>query len=478
MGDYQRGVPGKPGQGTGSKAEGGAPSVKLDPDAAGEAIARSPEQGGPTPNIETTPPTGSESPATVELRPPTSLQERGDVLKSEWHSSFIPDDTEGLGKYIRSVKKQMSEIRRVFVNQMRQPDGRRVAESSSVREIRKFGRAGFVVGAPVTENTEIVVVGDLHGCYVNARAVLAQTDAVRKLRGGQDFYLVFVGDIFDRGNGVMHGLLPLLLTLIHDYPQRVIWIRGDHEHLVRNDASKEGDLDWVGAVSPADTLENWQSMRRIASPFGKEREERVIPSSFWNSLSEFFQLLPNIAFFSNGVVVSHAGIPWTTDFPNVVRIGHISEPDYVKTETRERIAYYNRLSLMWTDPGSEPTYNAGTVEKPILDVHSQFGYEDFAMFRERFQLGVLVRGHQHAEDGVEEHYDGQIITVCSAGGTDTQGRVNPQINHQYRYAMGRVTPRFLRIHRGIRVAEEIDWSTYLEEISVPDGDGGQTTYYS
>jgi diadenosine tetraphosphatase ApaH/serine/threonine PP2A family protein phosphatase len=345
-----------------------------------------------------------------------------DTIKENHYHQYeggVPDEVE---LYEEDQIRVMEMVQRIWdVQRKKGRDKLRVKNLFSLPE--EFVLDGIVYGVPVTEDTEIIVVGDLHGCYNNLKAVLWQTNFKAKVNSGHDIYLVFLGDFFDRGTRTIDGIMPLVLQLILEYPDHVLVLRGNHEHLVKN---RDGVV--VNAVRPSDTFDFW-----------KEH----LSNRFFEQYMLFFEQMPVMAFFKSGIIAVHAGIPPADVIQKISVISDINHLDEIDTK---KLLY----SVLWTDPG--------TVEDCPINMkavfHAPFGKKQFRHFMEKMGASLIIRGHEEVANGCEFTYPDTLITVFSAGGKD-----NPQS-----YSYTHVTPRFVRITGNTTVeAVKIHWEFFNDE---------------
>jgi hypothetical protein len=86
---------------------------------------------------------------------------------------------------------------------------------------------------------ELLVIGDLHGCYSCLKAALLQADFFAKVRGPPGrparhpaMKLVLLGDYIDRGRFSYNGVLRAAMQLFARGPEHVYLLRGNHEYYV------------------------------------------------------------------------------------------------------------------------------------------------------------------------------------------------------------------------------------------------------
>ncbi len=84
---------------------------------------------------------------------------------------------------------------------------------------------------------ELVVLGDLHGCYACLKGALMQTDFLKKVQAHADdpentpdTRLVLLGDYIDRGRFSFDGVLRMAMQLYVTVPDSVYFLRGNHEY--------------------------------------------------------------------------------------------------------------------------------------------------------------------------------------------------------------------------------------------------------
>lgn len=373
-----------------------------------------------------------------------------ETIKSSWHRTLEPVDPIQVRQFVETLIQSM-------LQQIERWSGIATGVPDRAETIAEMGRDGFVTVAPIPGDAELLVVGDIHGCYANFRAVLRQSDFVRRCEAGEQVYLVVVGDIFDRGNAAMHGILPLAIDLLARFPNRFFLIRGDHEYFVPD---TQGQV--VSTVRPARTIDFHRSLTMTVNG----RKTNVFPPVFWEVLMHWTNALPELIVLSNGIAISHAGIPWIGSLSSAESLRDFIRPNGLSPADEAQQVHLNRLALKWTDPVKNDHVQPGTLDKPNLDLHSAFGRKDFDRFLQQTGITTLIRGHQHVDDGAQSGYDEQLITVFSSGGSSREtGRPNPQLDPMFK-SFAEKTPRFLRIRADDISAEEIDWEPMLETINI------------
>lgn len=149
-------------------------------------------------------------------------------------------------------------------------------------------------------------VGDLHGDADALRAV-----AERTLGAGPETILVFLGDLFDRGENHLEAAR-LLIALARQYPGRILWLAGNHDVAFRYD---EGTAQFASGVDPAD-FKDWLN-KHLAEDPGLLEEGRA--------LAHIIQNLPILLVLGDHWV-SHGGVPQSDEVENFTDFGALTQP--------------------------------------------------------------------------------------------------------------------------------------------------------
>src|SRR5215831_15595637 len=289
----------------------------------------------------------------------------------------------------------------------------------------------FVYGLPDDgKDRELIVIGDLHGCYSCLKAALLQSDFFRKVAayredpdGNPEIKLIFLGDYVDRGRFSYDGILRTVLQLFVAMPEHVVVLRGNHEYYV-----DVGNRVAAG-VAPAEAIATY-------APY--------LPKQMFDAFRYLFERMPAMLFFGR-ILFVHAGIPRDETMAHKYRdLSSLNEYDL-------------RFQMMWSDPA-----NANWIP-PELQRHNArfpFGRQQFRAFMERIGCHTLVRGHEKIEEGFRKVYeDGDLLllNLFSAGGS---GNADLPENASYRA----VTPMAMTVRRvggqTIITPWPIDWKTW------------------
>jgi hypothetical protein len=284
--------------------------------------------------------------------------------------------------------------------------------------------------------TELVVLGDLHGCYSCLKAAVLQSGFIEKAHAYQHDpslpypLLVLLGDYLDRGRfsfeGVLRGALQLLVSL----PEHVIMLRGNHEFLVRH-----GD-GIASAVNPAEAL-----------PALAARASMDVLEAY----RHLFDHMPASFLFERTLFV-HGGIPRDDTLADRYRdLGSLDDS-------------VMRFEMMWADP-------VDTDHVPITlqreSPRFTFGRGQFRSAMTRFGFDTLIRGHEQVDAGFVTTYDlgrHRLHTLFSAG-----GRENSDLPATSRYR--NVTPMALTIRWDGGTATATPWPIAYQAFCEPQHNG-------
>ncbi len=282
---------------------------------------------------------------------------------------------------------------------------------------------------PKTEY-ELIVLGDLHGCYSCLKAALMQTDFLAKVQahandptGTPDTRLVLLGDYIDRGRFSYDGILRAVMQLYVTVPHAVYMLRGNHEYYLEH----QGRI--LAPVRPAEGMMNL---------------EGIAGDGFFKEFMQMFEELPTSLAFDQ-IFFAHAGIPRDASLREKWQdLSSLNDPDL-------------RFEMMWSDP-SDTEVVPDELQKKV----ARFGYgtAQFRRFMARIGCTAMVRGHERIIEGFRATYefpDASLYTLFSAGG-ETSLDLPESSNYRD------VTPRALTIRwrDGVNTITpfSIDWARY------------------
>ncbi len=277
---------------------------------------------------------------------------------------------------------------------------------------------------------ELVVLGDLHGCYSCLKAALMQTDFLAKVQAHADdpentpdTRLVLLGDYIDRGRFSFDGVMRMAMRLFVTVPNSVYVLRGNHEYYLEH----EGRIR--APVRPAEGMMGLQGVAKDA---------------YFREYMQLFEALPTSLNFDRFFFV-HAGIPRDASLAEKWKdLSSLNDPDL-------------RFQMMWSDPS-----HTEVVPDELQKAVNRFGYGSHQLrnFLARIGCSVMVRGHERIVEGFRTMYDlpdATLFTLFSAGGA-----TNLDLPETSNYR--EVTPRGLTIRWRDGVSRVssfvIDWSRY------------------
>lgn len=236
---------------------------------------------------------------------------------------------------------------------------------------------------------ELTIIGDLHGCYSCLKAVLTQTDVLKKIAdyekkpdGKVCPKLVLLGDYIDRGMFSYQGVLRSVLQLFAKHPDHVHVLRGNHEYYVEH----QGKV--YGAVRPS------EAMSTLKPHLSDEVFQHYI---------KLFESMPTSLLFEKFLFV-HGGIPKDSTIKALYKdLSSLNEWDI-------------RFQMMWSDPSS-----ADVIPASLQDQSSRFpfGKLQCQAFLQRLGCHTIFRGHEKVDEGFREEYAEDAIslfTIFSSGG--------------------------------------------------------------
>lgn len=269
---------------------------------------------------------------------------------------------------------------------------------NAVRVDELSGRDPFLDGHIYMEQPiagrkyELIVLGDLHGCYSCLKAVLMQSRFFEKVQAFRKSprtavcpKLVLLGDYIDRGMFSYQGVLRGVMQLFVEQPEHVYLLRGNHEYYF----SHQGRV--YGGVKPAEAINTLKP---------HVPDERV-----FEAYMSMFEHLPNMLFFDKFLFV-HGGIArdllLKERFTNITSL---NDPDI-------------RFQMMWSDPSSADVIPAALQEQSS---RFPFGKLQCQAFMQKLGCHTLIRGHEKVDEGFRVVYDEDelmLISLFSAGGSN------------------------------------------------------------
>ncbi|HEY2367505.1 MAG TPA: metallophosphoesterase, partial [Polyangiaceae bacterium] len=202
----------------------------------------------------------------IEIVDPQTL-----VPRMEDHAFFTreehvyPRDKDGFAPRAMADIDLVHEVTATLEKQRKSGDGK-LAGKKTFGEFA--GEASFLDGhvhvlpPDPKKEYELVVLGDLHGCYSCLKGALMQTDFLAKVQAhadnpkNPDTRLVLLGDYIDRGRFSFDGVLRMAMRLFVTVPNAVFFLRGNHEYYLEH----QGRI-----LAPVRPAEGMQGLQGVAS---------------------------------------------------------------------------------------------------------------------------------------------------------------------------------------------------------------------
>ena len=241
-------------------------------------------------------------------------------------------------------------------------------------EVGSFNIVGRLV--EVKPFGQAIIVSDLHGDLESLIQIIKDTKFLWKINQGKKTLLIFLGDYGDRGiysAEVYYIVLKLKLL----FPEQVILMRGNHE----------GPEDLL--ASPHDLPMQFQAR------FGEEWKHT------YSGIRELFKHLYNAVIVEERYLMIHGGLPPQAKTLEDLAYAHIKHP-------KQRLLE----DMLWSDPTETIK---GVCESP-RGAGKLFGENISNQVLRRFNVKVLIRGHEPCRDGFKLNHGGRILTLFSRKG--------------------------------------------------------------
>jgi hypothetical protein len=382
-------------------------------------------------------PTAAAAPMRIEPARPKPLHAVDHALLAPLEQTYSPHPVElhaQLARDYQLVEHAMAQWQR-----QRGLGHGRLAGVTDIAQLPVGARFldGFVYVQRPAHPIELIVLGDLHGCYGCLKAALLQSDFINRAWAHQwdparypDVKLVLLGDYIDRGRFSFDGVLRAVLQLFVAMPEQVIVLRGNHEYFLATDR-----VVWSG-VHPAEALAS-------ITPH--------VPFELLDAYRRLFEQMPT-SFLCDRTLFVHGGVPRDDSFAARYH-------DLASLNDGEL-----RFQMLWSDPSDTEHV---PVELQRQDARFSFGRRQFRAFMERLGCTTMIRGHEKIDRGFDVVYDlgdRLLLNLFSAGGHDN--RDLPE-GASYRS----VTPMALTIHHGAGAPVAQPWAIDYRPFNHPPHNG-------
>jgi protein phosphatase len=242
---------------------------------------------------------------------------------------------------------------------------------------------------------EAVIVSDLHGDLESLIQIMKKANLLKKMKHNNKTVLIFLGDYGDRGvNSAEVYYIVLKLKLL--FPEQVILMRGNHE----------GPEDLL--ASPHDLPMQFQAR------FGEKWRDA------YSKIRELFKHLYNAVLVKERYLMIHGGLPSQAKTLEDLAYAHVKHP-------KERLLE----DMLWSDPTE---MIKGVCESP-RGAGKLFGENITNEVLRRFNVKILIRGHEPCRDGFKINHKGKVLTLFSRKGP-------PYFNVQGAYLVVELSQKF------------------------------------
>jgi uncharacterized tellurite resistance protein B-like protein len=374
----------------------------------------------------------------VKLSQPIDLQPRAE--NHPFFTSFEHHYSADPGKIRKQIDADLAILdqAQAYWDKARDAGAGKLAKVETVDQL-EFGGERFLDGyvhvvPPSNRDFELIVLGDLHGCYSCLKAALMQADFMEKVRryradpaNNPEIKLILLGDYIDRGRFSYNGILRTVLKLFLTVPEHVYVLRGNHEYYIEY----QGRV--YGGVRPAEAINSLSNH---------------VPDEVFERYLKFFDSIPNMLIHDRMLFV-HAGIPRDA----IVRerwqdLSSLNDPDI-------------RFQMLWSDPSRA---DAIPEDLQAASARFPFGRKQFRNFMAKLGCNLMVRGHEKVNAGFKNVYrddDIRLLTVFSAGGID-----NDDIPKDSNYRD--VRPMALSITRTAGEIKAVPWAIDYARYQSPE----------
>jgi len=233
---------------------------------------------------------------------------------------------------------------------------------------------GFIAYIEVPENAKVINFGDFHGSFHSFLRIferfkllgIIQYDNTNKLIINPEYYILFCGDILDRGTYAME-ILDFMLELMINSPNNIIYNRGNHEENLTY-----AQYGFTNEIKTKLDIKTYTD----------------IPLNF----IEFFTYLPTaviIHYKDTGLkyIACHGCIPITWDTLDIDTLNTNNKYIILDPEIATQFRW-NDLDMTLSNNFSKSERNG--YKNTVFNI----SYNLLTQFLDRFKLKFLVRGHQ------------------------------------------------------------------------------------
>ncbi len=219
-------------------------------------------------------------------------------------------------------------------------------------------------------NDIFYIIGDIHGNLQALQKIL------KIINDTNPNYIIFLGDIVDRGPHQLECLILVLILKIL-YPKKYFLLRGNHETLEMNKAYG----------------------------FFYEFINRFEDVSKFNEVARLYRSLPFCIIINNIILCVHGGIPRNINI--LKELSSLKTKDIISNPNIEN----DLIELMWNDPKKNVKNFRPSFRGPgVFD----FGEYAFNEFLEKNSLKYIIRAHECFPEGYRWFFKKRLSSIFSA----------------------------------------------------------------
>ena len=227
---------------------------------------------------------------------------------------------------------------------------------------------------------KVMVIGDLHG---DLKSLTKLMEIIKKENSK---YVIFLGDIVDRGSYQLECLILVLALKIKD-SNKYFLLKGNHETLEVN--------------------RNYGFYQDFLNRFKDPKK--------FNQVIALYNALPYSALVNESILCLHGGIP--EEFNAIDRLRGIktSEINLIDENTAKSL-----LQIMWNDP--KPNLKGFTESFRGREIKF-FGEDVFSDFMRENKLDYLIRAHERFPEGYKWFFNKRLLSIFSSA--NYRGTITP-----------------------------------------------------
>ncbi|MHA1241401.1 MAG: metallophosphoesterase [Promethearchaeota archaeon] len=218
---------------------------------------------------------------------------------------------------------------------------------------------------------KIMVIGDLHG---DLKSLTKLMEIIKKENSK---YVIFLGDIVDRGSYQLECLILVLVLKIKD-SNKYFLLKGNHETLEVN--------------------RNYGFYQDFLNRFKDPKK--------FNHVKALYNALPYSVLVNESILCLHGGIPEEFNAINRLRGIKTSEINLNDENTAKSL-----LQIMWNDP--KPNLKGFTESFRGREVKF-FGEDVFSDFMRENKLDYLIRAHERFPEGYKWFFNKRLLSIFSS----------------------------------------------------------------